>query len=170
MTEETHTDNAAPAQQEAPLTPAREAAPPLQSTAPQTENHRVVEVRRATRFVVKWRAAIALGSGAEQVIYHGWLKDISISGTALFSERAIPHSPLIELHIEVPAINTQKERILTLQARIIYSLHDGSAHQFRTGIEFVKFASSNDQSFLATYLNKNCHSKAVEITKTPSIL
>lgn len=115
------------------------------------------DARRATRFRVKWRAAIVTGSGKNEVIYHGWLKDISTAGTAIFSEHPIPLLKSFDLYIEIPAISGQKERILTLKARIVYAVYDGEASEFRTGMEFTKFASGSDQTFLATYLNKNCH-------------
>lgn len=111
--------------------------------------------RRATRFVVKWRSAVILDI-TNQKIYHGWLKDISVSGTAVFSDKSIPHSSSAELHIEVPAVYDQKERILALDARIVYGVYDTAALQFRTGIEFVKFSSSNDQLFLGNHLKKHC--------------
>lgn len=58
----------------------------------------------------------------------------------------------------VPAVPGQKERIPTLKARGIYGVYDGAAMEFRTGIEFLKLAPGKDQTFWATYLNKNCHS------------
>lgn len=167
MIEQTPADNSTPSQHESPPTPASESGTILQNAAPPARENRIVEVRRANRFLVKWRSAIVLGSAANQVTYHGWLKDISITGTAIFSDKTIPHGSLAELHIEVPATIDQKEHILTLKARIVYSLYDSSANQFRTGIEFIKFASSADQTFLSTYLNKYCHPKTVEISTSP---
>ncbi|MBI3221510.1 MAG: PilZ domain-containing protein [Nitrosomonadales bacterium] len=162
MMEETPTEAAdIPSTEPAATPPANEPAP-ADETAPAGDSGIAGEIApaddpAATRFRVKWRAAIVSGSGDSEVIYHGWLKDVSTAGTAIFSERPIPLLKSFDLYIEVPAMPGQKERILTLKARIVYAVYDGEAAEFRTGMEFTKFASANDQTFLATYLNNNCH-------------
>lgn len=147
---------AAPVDEPAPADDATGAAAAKTASIP-APKPKTEEARRATRFRVKWRTAIVTGSGDSEVIYHGWLKDISTAGTAIFSEHPIPLLKSFDLCIEVPAVPGQKERILTLKARIVYAVYDSEAMEFRTGMEFTKFSSGNDQTFLATYLNKNCH-------------
>lgn len=158
-TEAPPANESAPAEEPKPadaIKPEAEAAPASPADTPKPRT-RTEEARRATRFRVKWRAAVVTGSGDSEVIYHGWLKDISTAGTAVFSEHPIPLLKTFDLYIEVPALPGQKERILTLKAHIVYAVYDGEAAEFRTGMEFTKFASSSDQTFLAAYLNNNCH-------------
>lgn len=163
--EENHTDNPVPADptsQPSAAIPTDESTPANfnsagEMAAPQERPKAAKDERRVTRFHVKWRADAVIATAVKQVTYPGWLKDISMSGTAIFSDKAIPLSKSFELYIDVPAVIGQKEHVLTLQARVVYCVYDASAGQFRTGIEFSKFASSNEQIFLATYLSKHCH-------------
>lgn len=173
--EEAHTDNPTPADQAAPASATGEATPVGDSShaseassgsetsptspavTPPAQKAPATEVRRAQRYRIKWRSAVLIGPATNQVTYHGWLKDISHTGTALFSEKAIPPNQTVELYIEVPAAIDDKEHILTIKARIVYVVYDAPENQFRSGIEFIKFSSSKDQTFLASYLNKHCH-------------
>lgn len=153
MTDETPTERSSSPEQNTPTVTTDNTSA---NTAAQTPK-KAPEARRAERFHVKWRAAVALGAAPNPTIYHGWLKDISTSGTAIFSEKTIPHSAAAVLHIEMPKTNNQPEHILTLKVRIVYGVYDASANQFRTGIEFIEFSHSDDKKFLETYLNKHCH-------------
>lgn len=113
-----------------------------------------MEARRSMRFHIKWRSAVVLATD-QKATYHGWLKAISTTGTAIFSGHAIPLNPRAAFHIEIPAIHIPQARILTLTVRLVYCVYDGSASQFRTGVEFIDFPS-NERAFLDNYLKKHC--------------
>lgn len=125
-----------------PLQPAKAAA------AMGSKEHRSVP-----RFYVKWRAVAFIDAQSQ---YHGFIKDISTKGAAIFLDRNLQSLEFIKLHIQVPPSNTLREpRILKVYGKIAYTTHDRSELLFRTGISFLKFDSEHDPGFLETFLADN---------------
>lgn len=111
------------------------------------------EHRSVPRFYAKWRAVAFIDA---QNQYHGFIKDISVKGTAFFVDRNLQSLEFIKLHIQIPPSHTLKEaRILKAYGKVIYTTHDRSELLFRTGISFLKFDSEDDPVFLEKFLADN---------------
>lgn len=130
----------------ADLLPQRAKASPTARTAIQGSK----EHRSAQRFYVKWRAVAFIDAQSQ---HHGFIKDISAKGAAVFLERNLQSLEFIKLHIHVPPSHTLKApRIIAVYGKIIYTTHDRNELLFRAGISFLKFDSEHDPAFLETYL------------------
>ncbi len=108
------------------------------------------EHRSVPRFYVKWRAIAFIDAQSQ---HHGFIKDISTKGAAVFLDRNLQSLEFIRLHIHVPPSHTSNApRILNVYGKIVYTTHDINELLFRTGITFLKFDSEQDPAFLETYL------------------
>lgn len=111
------------------------------------------EHRSVPRFLVKWRAVAFLDA---QNQYHGYIKDVSVKGAAVFLDRNLQALEFIKLHIQIPPSYTLREqRILKVYGKIVYTTHDRNELLFRTGIHFLTFDSESDQEFLEAFLTDN---------------
>lgn len=111
------------------------------------------EHRSVPRFLVKWRAVAFIDA---QNQYHGYIKDVSAQGAAVFLDRNLQALEFIKLHIQIPPSYTLREpRILKVYGKIVYTTHDRSELLFRTGIRFLTFDSEQDSAFLETFLADN---------------
>ena len=116
------------------------------------------EHRSVPRFYVKWRAVAFIDA---QNQHHGFIKDISVKGAAVFLDRNMQSLEFIRLHIHVPPSHTSNApRILDVYGKIAYTTHDSKERLFRVGIVFLKFDSEHDPAFLEKYLT-NCQTRIV---------
>lgn len=116
------------------------------------------EHRSVPRFYVKWRAVAFIDA---QNQHHGFIKDISVKGAAVFLDRNMQSLEFIRLHIHVPPSHTSNApRILDVYGKIAYTTHDSKERLFRVGITFLKFDSEHDLAFLEKYLT-NCQTRIV---------
>lgn len=116
------------------------------------------EHRSAQRFYVKWRAIAFIDAQSQ---HHGFIKDISMKGAAVFLDRNLQSQEFIKLHIHVPPAYTLKvPRIIDVYGKVVYTAHDRHELLFRVGVNFLKFDSEQDPAFLETYL-KNYQAKIV---------
>jgi hypothetical protein len=108
------------------------------------------EHRSVPRFYVKWRAVALLDA---QNRHHGFIKDISIKGAAVFLDRNLQSVEFIKLHIHVPPSHTAKApRVIEVYGKVVYTVYDNQELLFRAGVSFLKFDSEHDPVFLETYL------------------
>ncbi len=108
------------------------------------------EHRTTQRFIAHWRVTAAID---HRGLHHGKLKDISTKGAAALFEQNFQSAKLIKLHIYVPPPPPARiPCIVEVIGRIAYVIHDPKEHRFRTGIEFLKFATSHDPHFLDNHL------------------
>lgn len=116
-------------------------------------NEENLEHRSEPRFRVKWRVTTLLGDGDPR---HGFIKDISIKGAAILLERNLHIANTITLHIHIPPLNVgNNPRIVEIQGKFIYSVHDHDELFFRTGIHFVKFKTESDRTYLLSRLTNH---------------
>lgn len=124
--------------------------PQQHAKASQTTPQGSKEQRSAPRFIVKWRAIAFLDA---QNQHHGYIKDISVKGAAVFLERNLQSLKLIKLHIHVPPTHTVTEpRVIEVYGKVVYTVYDNRELLFRAGISFLKFDSEHDPLFLENYL------------------
>lgn len=111
--------------------------------------------RRHPRYLVKWRAAIEAAVNGKPTLYYGVTKDISMGGASVFLENNIFFEEAITLHLEVPngKGHNANYREIAIKARMIHTVHDGTAHRFRAGVEFKAFVNAEDRNFMETLLN-----------------
>lgn len=112
------------------------------------------ELRSEPRFRVKWHATVLLRGNAA---YHGIVKDISIKGAAILLERNLQEVKLVTLHLHVPPFDAiGVARIVKMEGKLIYSVHDHDELFFRAGFHFIKFKSESDLNHLRSRLT-NLH-------------
>lgn len=108
------------------------------------------EHRSAQRFYVKWRAIAFIDAQSQ---HHGFIKDISVKGAAVFLDRNLQSLEFVKLHIHVPPSHAAKtSRTVAVYGKIIYTVYDNRELLFRVGVSFLKFDSEHDPAFLETYL------------------
>lgn len=111
------------------------------------------EHRSVPRFFVKWRAVALID---EQDRHHGFIKDISIKGAAVFLDRNLQSVEFIKLHIHIPPSHvTNTARTVQVYGKVVYAVYDSRELLFRSGIHFLRFDSEHDPGFLEMYLT-NC--------------
>lgn len=107
------------------------------------------EQRKHERRVVRWRAALILGTKGESVI-KGEVLDISPAGICFLSDRALPTRQRVKIAIQVPpgraGPNPQEARV---EATITYSLF--SSDTFKSGLQITQFVAGK-AAFIA-----NCY-------------
>ena len=105
-----------------------------------------LEQHSEPRLHVRWHVD-ALVEGRD--LYHGFIKDISLKGTAIFLEQNLQKAKSIKLHIHVPPVakNTQP-RIMEVSGRVVYTSYDSNEGYFHVGVSFTGFKSSSDQEYL----------------------
>lgn len=109
------------------------------------------EHRSAQRFYVKWRTIAFIDTQSQ---HHGFIKDISVKGAAVFLDRNLQSLEFVKLHIHVPPSHAAKApRTVAVYGKIIYTVYDNKELLFRAGVSFLKFDSEHDPVFLETYLN-----------------
>lgn len=108
------------------------------------------EHRSAQRFYVKWRTTALIDAQSQ---HHGFIKDISVKGAAVFLDRNLQSLEFVKLHIHVPPSHaTKAPRTVAVYGKIIYTVYDNRELLFRVGVSFLKFDSEHDPAFLETYL------------------
>jgi hypothetical protein len=135
-------DTSAPAPVPQPAHPAASSA--SNSSAIDSEH------RSEPRYLVKWHIVALLDSGDT---HHGHIKDISFNGISVLLERNLQHIKKITLHIHVPPLDTSSgARIVEVEGKFVYTIHDHEEHVFRTGLHFGKFKTEADKNFLQNRL------------------
>lgn len=108
------------------------------------------EHRSAQRFYVKWRTTALIDAQSQ---HHGFIKDISVKGAAVFLDRNLQSLEFVKLHIHVPPSHASKtSRTVAVYGKIVYTVYDNRELLFRVGVSFLKFDSEHDPAFLETYL------------------
>ncbi|MDZ4202622.1 MAG: PilZ domain-containing protein [Gallionella sp.] len=126
-----------------------EACTPVDATPPKGGK----EHRKSERYRVKWHAAAFIEPDG---LYHGYIKDISAHGAAIFLDKNIKHGQSIKLHIHVPPLHiAQAPHVVEVQGTVAYTVHDAEELQFRVGVRFLRFITEHDPVFLAGYLSNN---------------
>ncbi len=108
------------------------------------------EHRSVPRFFVKWRTIAFIDAQSQ---HHGYIKDISVKGAAVFLDRNLQSLEFVKLHIHVPPVHAVKApRVIEVYGKVVYTVYDNRELLFRAGISFLKFDSEHDPMFLETYL------------------
>lgn len=104
--------------------------------------------RKALRYFLRWRAAMIFEGNSGDVTIEGKTYDVSISGASILTQQPVPGHGRITLVLALPQlVSIQPHRIMTVQARLIYSMLTGEHMCFRTGVQFLNF-QAQDRHFL----------------------
>ena len=99
-----------------------------------------VEHRRHYRHPIHWRIAIVHKTGDKHDIYHGHTHDLSIGGASILVDHNIFVMSNVVLLLAIPPRHTgQKETIVEIQCRMVYTVLDSERGRFRIGIRFLSF-------------------------------
>jgi PilZ domain len=109
------------------------------------------ELRQEIRYKASWRIVIAI-EGHD--LYDGKIKDISLHGAAILNGRNLKPHTLLTLHIHIPPMADHgKPRILKVQGKTSYTVHDDKHQCFRVGIAFIEFGLTSDLAYLEARLS-----------------
>lgn len=110
------------------------------------------EKRAAPRHRVKWRAVLIDNEGQP---HPGFIRDISISGTAVFVERNLRfrHNQ-IKLLLHALPRGAEAVTVISIQCGAAYAIYDGGENMFRIGLSFEQFENNDHQLFLQNNLAK----------------
>lgn len=98
------------------------------------------EHRKHYRHPIHWRIAIVHKNGDKNDIYHGRTHDLSMWGASILVDHNIFVMSDVVLLLAIPAMNTgQKETIVEIQCRMVYTVLDSEHGRFRIGIRFKSF-------------------------------
>lgn len=119
-----------------------------------------IEKRRHYRHPIHWRIAVVHKYGGKNDIYHGRTNDLSMWGASVLVDHNIFVMSDVVLLLAIPPLNTgQKETIVEIQCRMVYTVLDSEHGQFRIGIRFQGF-KGDGKRILSDVLSKR------EIPKT----
>jgi hypothetical protein len=104
------------------------------------------ELRVEPRIRVKWHAdAFIDGKGVCQ----GFVKDISLKGTDIFLDLNLHKVKFLKLRIYVPPLSKKLDPyVIEVSANVMYTAYDSKESLFHTGVNFTKFNSESDQTYL----------------------
>jgi len=111
------------------------------------------EHRNSYRHPLHWRVALVYENDGKNNIYHGRTHNLSISGASIYVEQNIFLSKVLMLLAVPPAQTGNKETIIEIQCRMIYTVLDGEQSRFRIGVRFVGF-KGNGKKILTDLLSK----------------
>jgi len=122
---------------------------PVKSLLPQGGK----ENRRAIRYKVTWRIVIDI-EGHD--VYEGKIKDISVYGAAILNGLNLKPNTGITLHIHIPTLsNHGTPRVIKVEGKTSYSIHDDKHRCFRVGIAFIEFGRASDRAYLEARLSNH---------------
>jgi ATP-binding cassette subfamily F protein uup len=134
-------------QLDAVLREAVQVRPTSRSPAKKSAEH-----RRHARHPCHWRVAIIHKNVDRNDIFHGRTNDLSVSGASVFLHHNI-FRPEVVMLLAVPPLHTgQKETIIEIQCRMVYTVLDAEQSQFRVGLHFHSF-KGDGKNILTTILD-----------------
>ncbi len=121
---------------------------PIDSTPPPG----IIEHRAYPRYTVSWRIAV---SAEGQDWQEGKIRDISLNGAAVKLPRNLKPGTRVTLNIQIPSLSPQSDpKIMVIHGKIAYSILDTQNHDFRIGLNFIKYEQESDYSYLEQRLTK----------------
>lgn len=123
---------------------------PIKSSPPKGNK----EYRKETRYRASWRIDVAVEGHDLQ---EGRIKDISLHGTAtILNGRNLKPGISVTLHIHIPPLtNTSMPKVMIVDGKTSYTIHDANDLCFRVGVTFVKFELASDSAFLEMRLTNH---------------
>lgn len=96
-------------------------------------------VDRAPRYAAHWKIAIVnVNTSGQREIYHGRTYEVSLTGASILSDHNVFFEGDIFILLALPWYKgMQKEKIIEIRGRMVYTIFSSEGHQFRTGLQFI---------------------------------
>lgn len=98
------------------------------------------DLRRNPRYRLRWPATLLLGEASSGVMVGGRVHDLSLGGASVLSDLHVRNVDQLTLILLPPPMHPGQERkIITVESRLVYSVHSNEHRCFRAGVRFVRF-------------------------------
>ena len=96
-------------------------------------------VDRSPRYVAHWKIAVVnVDCSGQKEIYHGRTYEVSLTGASILSDHNIFFEGHIIILLALPWYKgKQKEKIIEIKGRMVYTIFSSEGYQFRTGLQFL---------------------------------
>lgn len=119
---------------------------PSSSAKASAKAEKNTELRCAPRIRVRWHTDAFVDG---QSVFHGFIKDVSLSGTDIFLERNLQKVKFVTLLIHVPPLSKSSHpHVMEVSAKVIYTAYDSNESLFHAGVNFTQFNLKSDLEYL----------------------
>jgi hypothetical protein len=96
--------------------------------------------RGAERYHVRWKIALVFDPQEQRHPLQGRTIDLSLTGTAMHTHSdTFTTAPVILLLAPPPLLFGQRQKIIEINARQVYSVYSGAGSCFRLGFQFTNY-------------------------------
>lgn len=105
-----------------------------------------IENREPRRLVVHWRIAIVFDEAEKRPSIHAHTHDLSLSGASVHTDHNVATNTLVTVLLSPPiAYEGERQKVIEIRAKLVYSVYSGSNFCFRIGLNFIKFKNDGLQ-------------------------
>ncbi len=123
-------------------------------------NRRSEDQRKFTRYPMQWKIAIVFDGEEHRPTFHGVTNEISQEGLSLLTDYNLFTEDPVTLLLAIPPKNSaQRNKIVEIRARMIYTVHSAGHDRFRIGVHFERFKGSGRK-----LLETNLKERAIVVT------
>ena len=109
--------------------------------------------RQSKRYSVRWKTAVVFDKADSRPVFHTQTQDLSIGGTAIYSERSDLEGALVTVLLDRPAgPDGEVPKMLKMRAQVVSSVYVPAKSAYRLGLKFLPSAD-DALSALAEVLN-----------------
>jgi len=106
-----------------------------------------------------WKVAIVFNESDERPSFHGETAEISVEGASILTDHNIfTHNPVTLLLAIPPMHPGQRQKVIEIDARIMYTVHSSQHGRFRIGIHFHAFKDEGK-----AFLDRNLKQRAMAL-------
>ena len=114
------------------------------------------ELRKHIRYRVHWPVAIVHERGGRSEIFHGRTHDLSVNGASIYVDHNIFSEEPVKVLLAMPPLTAdQREIILEIHSRMAYTVLAANHHQFRIGLQFLRFKGDGRNLLAANLSNRS---------------
>ena len=114
------------------------------------------EHRKYPRYRVHWQVAIVHEKDGRSEIFHGRTHDLSMNGASIYSDHNIFSEEPVTVLLAIPPLSTdQREKIIEIHSRMVYTVLAANHHQFRIGLHFLRFKANGRNLLKANLSNRS---------------
>lgn len=100
----------------------------------------MTDKRTQPRYLLRWRAALVLDERTASAAIEGKTHDLSVGGATVLTHQQVRDVGSATLLLAPPPLLCgQPQKIIVVQARLVYSVHSDAHMCFRTGLQFLRF-------------------------------
>ena len=96
--------------------------------------------RNLARYLVNWKIALIHEGAVHAPNFHGKTHDLTLVGTGMLTNRDTFTDAPVTILLAIPPLHrSDRQKIIEIGARQIYSVYSGETSCFRLGLEFLSF-------------------------------